>query len=763
MKRGSAVGIGIAFEGEMPGDTDVLVIAWNNTEQRLMNDFNHVVRDEPWLIRASELNKLPVGEYELQLQPRQDGRVVDKVVMPLRVVAARPAVVTKPRVEQPVPSEPQTPKETAGVQTDANDTNPSPPVLTLVPRQSPQDTPAKPAAERPLSDADAESRGGSGLAWSFSADTPTVYERNSGTPIKLDVKGKLPDEADILIIAWSHTDKRLIPGVVHKVLEQPFRLDQSKLDALPSGRIELQALYRNGSSTVLKKHNFVVVGPGESPEDFAEELDDLADASRPTSSTPAADQPRSTDGFTVFNRSKDTQVIYVSSSIGNDDNDGSTPALAVASIERGYDLLRDGKPDWLLFKSGDTWDTGFPGWKKSGRSATEKILVGTYGSGDRPYFRVSDSHFIGSYGQVSHVAFVGLHAHAVIRDPGDKDFQPNVYDRSKAANNMGGFVWLAEGGDILLEDCHVDFFRFNLVFQRDSEDTMLDGITLRRNIITNAYGHHDAELGGHSSGLFAKRVKNLYIEENVFDHNGWNPVVEGADRTKFNHNLYIQYDCSKVTAVGNVISRGSAHGAQFRPGATVTNNLFVRNPSAFFVAQEESRVTRNVVLMSDDMNSEHVLGFGIDVLPTSLAVIENNIISQKKGTHAGAPAINVSWEERSMDAIDSFEVCIRDNKICDWPVNDGERSSILIGTDAANVFDQSGNQIDSASGGDTSPPWVDPYRNVETYMKSLGKPGTLDEFIACAVERPRGVWVPAWSADAVNHYIRRGFDVELAD
>ena len=106
-----------------------------------------------------------------------------------------------------------------------------------------------------------------------------MYERNSGTPVKLDVEGELPDEADILIIAWSHTDKQLIPGVVHKVLKQPFRLDQSKLDALPSGRIELQALYRNGSSTVLKKHNFIVVGPGERPEDFAEERDNLADES----------------------------------------------------------------------------------------------------------------------------------------------------------------------------------------------------------------------------------------------------------------------------------------------------------------------------------------------------------------------------------------------------------------------------------------------------------------------------------------------------
>ena len=116
-----------------------------------------------------------------------------------------------------------------------------------------------------------------------------------------------------------------------------------------------------------------------------------------------------------------------------------------------------------------------------------------------------------------------------------------------------------------------------------------------------------------------------------------------------------------------------------------------------------------------------------------------------------------------MGEVDKFDVCIRDNKICDWPVNDGARSSIMIGTDAANVFDQTGNQIDQASGGESNPPWVDPTRNVESYMQTLGKPGSLDEFIACAAARPRGVWVPAYGADAVNTYIRRGFDVELAD
>ena len=446
---------------------------------------------------------------------------------------------------------------------DPADTSKRPPVLTLVPDKAPAPVTS---TDRNLNTSDANAN------WSFARNTPEVYVRHSGTPVALDVQSELPEDAEILIIAWSHTDKRLIPAAVHKLLEPPFRLEQAKLDALPSGRIELQALYRNGSSTVLKKHNLVVVGEGESPGDFTEDSDakrrNLADHARPTSPPPGADPA---PHHRRLHRLQPVQGhagrLRFLVPPATTPTTGGTPASAVASVERGYDLLRDGKPDWLLFKSGDTWDTGFPGWKKSGRSASEKMLVGTYGTGDRPYFRVSDSHFIGSYGQVSHVAFVGLHAHAVVRDPADKDFQPNVHNRSKAANNMGGFVWLAEGGDILLEDCQ----RRLLPLQ-----TLSSSETARRRCSTASPSAATSSptptatttpsSAATSSGLFAKRVKNLYIEENLFDHNGWNPVVEGADRTKFNHNLYIQYDCSKVTAVGNIISRGSAHGGAVPPG-----------------------------------------------------------------------------------------------------------------------------------------------------------------------------------------------------
>ena len=112
-----------------------------------------------------------------------------------------------------------------------------------------------------------------GPAWSFAASAPEVYTRGSGAPIALDVPSRLPGDADFLVIAWSHTDKALVTAFDHKLNIKPFRLDQAKLDALPSGRIELQALYRDGSTVELKKHNLVVVGEGEDAKQYNEDAD----------------------------------------------------------------------------------------------------------------------------------------------------------------------------------------------------------------------------------------------------------------------------------------------------------------------------------------------------------------------------------------------------------------------------------------------------------------------------------------------------------
>jgi len=60
-----------------------------------------------------------------------------------------------------------------------------------------------------------------------------------------------------------------------------------------------------------------------------------------------ASDPTDEAGWTVLSPAAGAQTIYVSSSTGSDTNNGLSAASPVKSLTRGYNLLRDGQPDWL--------------------------------------------------------------------------------------------------------------------------------------------------------------------------------------------------------------------------------------------------------------------------------------------------------------------------------------------------------------------------------------------------------------------------------
>ncbi|MBW2704299.1 MAG: hypothetical protein JRF33_26060 [Deltaproteobacteria bacterium] len=97
------------------------------------------------------------------------------------------------------------------------------------------------------------------------------------------------------------------------------------------------------------------------------------------------------DGWTVFEASPDSRLVYVSSSIGDDGRDGASPAEAVRSMARGIELLRDGQHDFLLLRRGDSFRDVSLGRFKSGLDAERRMVVGSYGDSiERPRLEVSD-------------------------------------------------------------------------------------------------------------------------------------------------------------------------------------------------------------------------------------------------------------------------------------------------------------------------------------------------------------------------------------
>jgi hypothetical protein len=437
------------------------------------------------------------------------------------------------------------------------------------------------------------------------------------------------------------------------------------------------------------------------------------------------------NGWTTFTPSSDTRIIYVSSSTGSDSNNGLSQNAAVATIDKGLSLIRNGSADWLLLKAGDTWVNQEIGYLEfSGRSATEPILISSYGTGARPLIETGPNGSgaaIGGFNNGhSNIAIVGLDFYAHTRDPSNPNFAgpgPEQY----------GMRFVSQVNNLLVEDCKFSFYNDSTI-----EGSGSGNVILRRNIIADNY-----DTTSHSEGLYVDHVANLVLEQNLFDHNGWNSSVSGAAPTIFNHNLYIQDTSGLATVIGNIFANASATGAQVRPGGTVIDNLFVHNPVGFQIGSSQAgmfastaTVSGNVVTEGSDITSSNPRGFGILLYPnTGLVQVQNNIVTNEASSGSFVESI---WIAQGAD-----NDIVTNNIIYNWG---GQGAFYNFGSGnitSPNAIDQTG--------------YLDPNRSVETYMASLGGGATLAAFIAAARNQSKTNWDPRYTADAVNSYIEAGF------
>lgn len=303
--------------------------------------------------------------------------------------------------------------------------------------------------------------------------------------------------------------------------------------------------------------------------------------------------------WTQFVPSADTRLIFVSTSEGSDTNSGLTPDRPVKSLAKGYELLRDGFPDWMLLKRGDTWYESFPFWTKSGRAEDEKLVVGAYGdSGERPQVRPDpDSGGLRNHGEdlVQHVAFVGFHLEPHNRTVDD---------------GATGISWMRQSNDILFEDLYIAGFSNNIGLQAWPADNLVQNLRLNGCVIVDAWSRNS-----HSQGLYADRIENLTIENCVFDHNGWN-LDMGAQPTIFNHNVYIQHTTSNIYAYNNIFMHGAATGIQMRSGGELINNLFIANPISFHLGAPHG----------------YDLGYGVNAIAKQNTILHGTSIQNTNNT-----------------------------------------------------------------------------------------------------------------------------------
>ena len=464
-----------------------------------------------------------------------------------------------------------------------------------------------------------------------------------------------------------------------------------------------------------------------------------------------AQLPISEDGWTEVAPGPDSRVIYVSSSDGNDDNDGLSPTTPVATVSRAAALARPGMPDHILFKTGDTFKTRFGiGNFHSGKSPEEPTVLSYYGDGVRPVIDLENSFFSAFQVPRSNIAVIGLDFYAANQDPNAAEYDPTVFHGSRVTFNLIGF----SGGDLLIEDCKFRYIGLGAFTAQEPGD--LVNIKIRRNIVVdawadNTYFEHYSDGRNRQQGMYIEDTRGVLIEENLFDHNGWNAQVPGAGKNKFNHNVYMQFnnpDSDEILVRGNILARASAHGIQMRSGGRATDNLFVRNsvnvnvgypPTGPTDRSATGYVADNIFLevirmdsTEENRNNPQRSGalWGVNTINLP-AVVEDNIFAHALNTNGNVVAVGDYDDRHNLGG----ELVERGNIDYRW-------------------FSKSEAP---------DPTWFDPNRQLSDYSRRLGLAPTTEAFLLAARERPLKTWPEEYTAYAVNNYIRTGFATDLED
>ncbi len=552
---------------------------------------------------------------------------------------------------------------------------------------------------------------------------------------------------------------------------------------------------------------------------------------------PALDLPRDADGWTVFTPSSDTRIMYVSSS-GDDataveytsasnvnpfDPQGTVYSFKTYKAAKAH--TRSGYPDWVLFKRGDTFtedlciDDDNDGSILSGRSANEPALVGAYGAtGISPVFKVKaggiqvrflrgSSHFVGEY-----IAICGLAFYSYTRNPADSAYN------SAEEGDVGICIWQNANNkirNILVEGCSSSFFSTGMSVYSSSTDTTsyVENIEIRRNIIMNAYSNS----GAHSQGMWASRVRNFLVDENVFDHNGWliQATLPGENlqgqATMFNHNTYT---CALINSTfrNNIFTRASSIGTKFTApydiqGLTINDNLYVDNELGLNVCSnyperlfrvKGATIKDNVFYNLGRSNqTKRNVSWGMDIAGWDGGSVYNNLMVHNLPQPQGLRAFMISEGSRNVDMHDnvvhnsggvtsmvwitdtpvSTKMTLRNNYFEMHDPNNLMFFSSTIGGVAgvtfsgnnyyptAPLFRIASNSLDfsqwkatyESNATFTKRTFPDASRTVETYMASLGETGTLDAFIEKCRTQDRFNWDIKFTADTVNSYLRTGF------
>ncbi len=236
-------------------------------------------------------------------------------------------------------------------------------------------------------------------------------------------------------------------------------------------------------------------------------------------------------GWTVFEPSSATQIIYVSAE-GNDDWDGHVGQPNGTSgpkrtFNAAIQAMRPGQADWVLLRRGDTFE-GSVSLRVSGRSPTEPVLIASYGTETtRPI--VQGGIYLNDGPQENFAI-----AHLDLREG------------FSAANRADG---------VLIEGC---FLQGAAGITATGGTVTHSNWRVRRNVVSRS----------NDSGFFFFSIAGLLIEENV--------IYRPATQASGNHGIYItRRGNTDVVTRHNIVyvDKPQGNGIMQRAGGLAEGNV----------------------------------------------------------------------------------------------------------------------------------------------------------------------------------------------
>jgi len=529
----------------------------------------------------------------------------------------------------------------------------------------------------------------------------------------------------------------------------------------------------------------------------------------PQDRTEAARPRAEENGFTTFDPLPTSRLVYVSAS-GNDASDGQA-ARPVRTIRRAGELVRDGQHDFILIKRGETFRGETLSRFKSGQDKSHPMVIATYGpSLERPRIEV-EGEFIDHNGRPrSYLAVIGLHLVHAGKDPKSASFDGN-------GKQLLRFV--GEGSGILVEDCVLSFSGIGI---QGSGDRYYDDVQIRRTVIEQVYslgtckeGDKRGSSSHRPSGIFAKQVRGLLIEDSLLDHNGWNEDAETACATIFNHNAYL--NASQLVIRNNFFARASSIHVKLKasdPGEMrdilIEDNFMIHGEVGVSIGGNNDaphRFTNSIIRsnvffgIGTTRPTGRKLAWAVEARDNDGLLIQRNLfLNQEAPGVTNAFAVDLTGgTERNVKVLDNFiyRVPSRGLRAQVAPGHQGievsrnvffaaELSAAMIEHDGPfDGYTYSQNRYASAAppgswfktkGGPTDldgwtkasgetggaslgTPQVVDARSAESYGKELGVPTTLPDLLAAFRSQSRLHWDEARTARAINAYMRAGYSL----